>query len=74
MAQHEGDVFVGAEVGQPVPAEDALCADDEILTIGRDRPKERLGLAAHVAMKHDRARSWSRMQRYTVRAWRSIPQ
>ena len=35
-AKDEGNTLVGAEVGQPVPAEDALGPDDQIVTVGSD--------------------------------------
>jgi hypothetical protein len=49
-AENEGNVLLGAEVGEPVPAEDALDADDEVIAIGRDGPEEALGLRAQVAV------------------------
>jgi hypothetical protein len=55
VAEDEGDVLLGAEVGEPVPAEDALDADDEVIAIGRDGPEEALGLRAQVAVQEDLA-------------------
>ena len=34
VAQDEGNTFSGAEVGEPVPGEDAFDAEDEILPVG----------------------------------------
>ena len=36
MSEDEGDVFLAAEVGEPVPGEDALDADDHIGAVGLD--------------------------------------
>ena len=35
VAEDEGDAFGGAEVGEPVPGEHALAADDESVAEGR---------------------------------------
>lgn len=42
----EGHVLAHAQVCEPVPAENALDAADEIAATRLDRPKEELGLAA----------------------------
>jgi hypothetical protein len=55
MAQDEGDAFLGTEVGEPVPAEDALGADNEVVAIGLDSAKESLRLAAQVAVQDNLA-------------------
>ena len=51
VAQDEGDIVLGAEVGKPVPAEDALCTDDQIVPVGLDRTEKAVRLAAHVAVE-----------------------
>ena len=40
VAEHEGDVPRGAEIGQPVPGEHALDADDQFLAVEADRVEE----------------------------------
>jgi hypothetical protein len=40
MAKDEGGVFRLAEVDQPVPAEQALASDDQVVTVGGDRLQE----------------------------------
>jgi hypothetical protein len=54
VAQREGDGLVLAAVGQPVPGEHALAADDEVLTAGLDRLQEGGGLGGQVLLE-DRA-------------------
>ena len=41
VAQDEGDAFLGAEVGEPVPGEHALDGDDESVAIGRNGLEKR---------------------------------
>ena len=48
VAEDEGDAFGGAEVGEPVPGEDALDGDDEVVAIGRDYLEERFGVRRQV--------------------------
>jgi hypothetical protein len=55
VTEDERNAFLRAEISEPVPAEDALDADDEIATIRFDRPEEALGLAAQVAVQDDLA-------------------
>ena len=52
VAEDEGDVL-GAEVGEPVPAEDALGGDDQVVAEGFDGFEEELGLAGQVAVQQD---------------------
>jgi len=70
VSQDEFDVLLGTEVGEPVPAEDALDSDDEVVAVGLNGVEEEVRLAAQVAVQENLAG----MQRYMVRAWRSIPQ
>ncbi len=51
MAQDESDPLALAQVCQPVPGEDALDGDSEILAVGFDRPQEGLWRGGHVAME-----------------------
>ena len=55
VAQDEGNALTRAEVGEPVPAEDALDANDEVVAIGLDGAEEEFGLRAQVAMQEDLA-------------------
>ena len=36
MTENQGDVLPAAEVGEPLPAEDTLDTDDEVLAVGGD--------------------------------------
>ncbi|MCB9878105.1 MAG: hypothetical protein H6835_10930 [Planctomycetes bacterium] len=72
MADDEVDVLGGAEVGQSVPAEDALDADDQVVAVGRDELEERGGVGRDVLASS--VPSWSTTQTCIVRAWRSMPQ
>ena len=51
MAQHEGDVVLGAQVGDPVPGEHALGADDEPVAEGGNGAEEGVGAAGQVAIE-----------------------
>jgi len=53
MPQDKGDVFSGAPIGDPIPGEYALDADDPIGAIGGNSLEEGLGIAFHVAMEQD---------------------
>ena len=53
VAQDEGDSLPGAQVGEPVPGEDALDGDDEVLPVGGDRLEEGLRAGLHVAVQED---------------------
>jgi hypothetical protein len=53
MAKNEGEVLSGTKIGEPVPAEDALGGDDEVIAEGCDSLKEEFGIASQVAMKND---------------------
>jgi hypothetical protein len=74
VAEDEGDGFLGAEVGEPVPAEDALDADDEVVAVGLDGARETPGSERRLRWRTTSPVLWSKMQRYMVRAWRSMPQ
>ena len=53
MSEDEGDVVFGAEVGQPVPGEDALDAYDDIFSKRFDGFEERFGASLHVPVQND---------------------
>ena len=48
VAKDEGDPFPCTQIRQPVPGEDALAGDPEILAIGSDDLEEGLGLRGQV--------------------------
>ena len=53
VAQHKGDAFGGADVGEPVPREHALGRHDQIVPVRCDDLEERLRCRFHVAVhKH----------------------
>ena len=51
VAEHEGDRLVLAEVGEPVPGEHALAADDEAVAEGRDGVEEGVGAGGQIAFE-----------------------
>jgi hypothetical protein len=51
MPQDERDALTGAEVGQPVPGEDALHRDDDVLPVGGDGAEEGFRGAWHLPMQ-----------------------
>jgi hypothetical protein len=55
VAQDEGDLLDVAQVGQPVPAEQALAADDEVVATRRDGFEEGTGLGGQVFVHDDLA-------------------
>ena len=48
VAEGEGDLLGLAQVGQPVPGEQALAPDDEVLAIRLDRVEELVGVGRQV--------------------------
>ena len=50
VTEHEVDVGVGAQVGDPVPAEEALNADDEAVEVGFDQFEKAVGITGDVAV------------------------
>jgi hypothetical protein len=40
MAKNEGDPFFLAQIGQPVPGEDAFRCNNDVLTVGGDHLKK----------------------------------
>src|SRR5262249_3420329 len=55
VAEGEGDGFLLAEVGQPVPGEHALDADHEAVAEGGDGAEEGVGPGRQVAVEDDGA-------------------
>jgi hypothetical protein len=51
VAEGERDALVVTQVGQPVPGEHALAADDQVLAVGLDRPEERLRVGGQVLLE-----------------------
>ena len=47
------DVLTCAEIGHPVPGEDAFDADDDVFPVRSDGREKVLGLCAQVAVEHD---------------------
>jgi hypothetical protein len=50
VAQDEGNPLVGAEVGEPIPREDAFDTDDKIFPIGGNRLEKRLWACLYIPM------------------------
>src|SRR5262249_56215850 len=55
VAQHEGELLLGAEVGEPVPGVHALDADHDIGPEGGDGFEESLGPSGDVLVQDDGA-------------------
>jgi hypothetical protein len=55
MSQDTRKAFSGAEVGQPVPGEDACDTDDQILPGGRDRLEKGLWASGHMPVSQELA-------------------
>jgi len=53
VSEDKRDVVFGAEVGQPVPGEDAFDTDDDIVSKRFDGFEERLGAGRHVSVQDD---------------------
>jgi hypothetical protein len=53
VAEDEGNTLIGAEIGKPVPAEDALGPDDQVLTVRSDGLEEELWVAPEFLMEAD---------------------
>ena len=55
VAEDEGDLLTGAQIGEPVPGEDALNGDDQVLPVWGDRTEEDLRVAADVLIEQNLA-------------------
>jgi len=53
VAQDEGNILFTAEIGEPVPGEDALNGNDNVLTEWRDGFQEDVGVCLDVPMQDD---------------------
>jgi hypothetical protein len=51
VAKDKRNTFARAEVGEPVPGENAFDTDDQILTIGRNGLEKHLWTGFHIAME-----------------------
>jgi hypothetical protein len=51
VTQDEGDAVLGAQIGDPVPAKDALDTDDDVVQEGGDQLKKQLGLGMDILMQ-----------------------
>jgi hypothetical protein len=51
VTEHEDDLLFQAEVGEPLPSEHALGADDQVLTEALDGSQEVARLSPHVPMQ-----------------------
>ena len=56
VAEHEGDLLAGAEIGQPVPGEHALHADDKFSAVQADGVEKVIGPGGQVAVNERFAR------------------
>jgi hypothetical protein len=55
VARHESDVLGLAQIGQPVPAEEALAGDHPVIAEGRDGFEKGARLGRHFLVQHDGA-------------------
>jgi hypothetical protein len=53
MAQNEGDVFLGTEIGDPVPGEHAFDGNHDVLTEGSNGTEKSFRLCVNVLMDSD---------------------
>jgi hypothetical protein len=72
-AQDKGNVLSGAEVGEPIPGEDALNTDNQVLPGGGNRLEKCPRCCFHIPMQKDLS-SRAKRQKYMVRACQSMPQ
>ncbi len=50
VAQHKGNALLTAEIGDPIPGEDALDGDRQVFLVGLNHDQERLARGFHVLM------------------------
>jgi hypothetical protein len=67
VAEDEGDLLFGAEVGEPVPAEQALDGHDQSVAEGGDGSQEGIGIGGEVAIENEEPRSEKPSCRYRRR-------
>jgi hypothetical protein len=53
MSQDKGDMFLGTEIGDPVPGEDALNGYNDVFSKSFDGFKKDLGAGSDVALEDD---------------------
>jgi hypothetical protein len=53
VAKNEGNVMLGTEVSEPIPVEDALRRDDQVVAVGCDGVEEAGSVAGEVLVKQD---------------------
>jgi hypothetical protein len=53
MAEDEGEALLGAEVGAPVPAEEAFDSDDQVFAVGPESAQELLTIAGELLVDED---------------------
>jgi hypothetical protein len=53
VSQDEGNALFRAEVGEPIPGEDAFHGDDEAVTIGSNGLEKGFGSGFHIAVQQD---------------------
>jgi len=53
MAENEGDVFLGTEIGDPVPGEHAFYSDHDVLTEGSDDAEKTFRVCVDILMNPD---------------------
>src|SRR2546426_9031243 len=55
MTENKGDALARAEIGEPVPGENAFNGDDDLISKRSDRFQKRIWIRLHIAMKNNRA-------------------
>jgi len=53
VSEDEGDIVFGAEIGQPIPGEDAFDTDDDIFPKRFDGLEKLFGPGLHVPVQDD---------------------
>lgn len=53
MAQDEGDLLLGTEIGEPVPGEEALDGDDEVGAVRSNGLEKGRGICGEVTVDQD---------------------
>jgi hypothetical protein len=53
MAQYEGDILLSAEIGEPVPGEDALYGNGDVLTVWFNGLQKGVGIGLNVPVQDD---------------------
>jgi hypothetical protein len=53
MAENKGEALLGAEVGDPVPAEEAFDSDDQVFAVGPEGAQDLLTTAGELLVDED---------------------